>query len=222
MTLWPDFGGDGAYGIPFVSVPFTQPLVPISFDEADESDPGPVPDAARRAGRGRRRPPRARPCARATASCSSCTRPRAQGGGWHAYSGAVVGPALKRAAPGALDLRRRRRAADPARARAPRRGGRRRHPARAAHHRADHPAGLHPPGHALGVVEHRSRPAADGSAAAPEGELRHQRACTGQARVVAQALKTYGALVADNAGSPRVYMSAARSTWAGTTTTSTG
>ena len=29
----------------------------------------------------------------------------------------------------------------------------------------------------------------------------------GQARVVAQALKTYGALVADNAGSPRVYIS---------------
>jgi hypothetical protein len=28
----------------------------------------------------------------------------------------------------------------------------------------------------------------------------------GQARVVAQALKTYGALVADNAGSPRVYV----------------
>ena len=29
------------------------------FEVADESDPGPVPDAARRAGRGRRRPPRA-------------------------------------------------------------------------------------------------------------------------------------------------------------------
>ena len=29
----------------------------------------------------------------------------------------------------------------------------------------------------------------------------------GQARAVAQALKTYGALVADNAGSPRVYIS---------------
>jgi hypothetical protein len=30
-----------------------------------------------------------------------------------------------------------------------------------------------------------------------------------QARAVAQALKTYGALVADNAGSPRVYISGA-------------
>ena len=31
----------------------------------------------------------------------------------------------------------------------------------------------------------------------------------GQARAVAQALKTYGAIVADNAGSPRVYISGA-------------
>jgi hypothetical protein len=31
----------------------------------------------------------------------------------------------------------------------------------------------------------------------------------GQAHAVAQALKTYGALVADNAGSPRVYISGA-------------
>ena len=42
MTLWPDFGGDGQYGIPYISVPFTQPLVPISFDEPDESDQGEV------------------------------------------------------------------------------------------------------------------------------------------------------------------------------------
>ncbi len=34
-------------------------------------------------------------------------------------------------------------------------------------------------------------------------------ALRGQARAVAQALKTYGALVADNAGSPRVYISGA-------------
>ena len=31
----------------------------------------------------------------------------------------------------------------------------------------------------------------------------------GQARAIAQALKTYGALVADNAGSPRVYVGGA-------------
>src|SRR4029079_8819244 len=41
MVLWPDFGGAGEYGIPFVSVPLAQPLVPITFEVADESDPGP-------------------------------------------------------------------------------------------------------------------------------------------------------------------------------------
>lgn len=45
--LHPDFGSGnwdgGPIGIPFVVVPGTQPLVPISFDYADESDPGPYP-----------------------------------------------------------------------------------------------------------------------------------------------------------------------------------
>lgn len=42
--LHPDFGGDGAYGIPYVTVPGTQPPVPITFTAyGDESDPGPYP-----------------------------------------------------------------------------------------------------------------------------------------------------------------------------------
>lgn len=45
--LHPDFGSGlwdgGPIGIPFVIVPGSQPLVPISFDYADESDPGPYP-----------------------------------------------------------------------------------------------------------------------------------------------------------------------------------
>ena len=45
--LHPDFGSGlwdgGPIGIPFVIVPGNQPLVPISFDYADESDPGPYP-----------------------------------------------------------------------------------------------------------------------------------------------------------------------------------
>jgi hypothetical protein len=45
--LHPDFGS-GTYdgepiGIPFVTVPGTQPRVPVSFQYADESDPGPYP-----------------------------------------------------------------------------------------------------------------------------------------------------------------------------------
>jgi len=45
--LHPDFGGGwwdgGPIGIPYNLVPGTQPLVPITFDYADESDPGPYP-----------------------------------------------------------------------------------------------------------------------------------------------------------------------------------
>ena len=44
--LHPDFGTvwDGApNGIPYVVVAGTQPRVPVSFDYADESDPGPYP-----------------------------------------------------------------------------------------------------------------------------------------------------------------------------------
>ena len=45
-SLHPDFGTvwNGApNGIPYVVVPGNQPLVPVSFDYADESDPGPYP-----------------------------------------------------------------------------------------------------------------------------------------------------------------------------------
>jgi hypothetical protein len=43
-TLHPDFGGGGAYGIPFKIVPSTQPKVAIHYTAyGDESDPGPFP-----------------------------------------------------------------------------------------------------------------------------------------------------------------------------------
>jgi hypothetical protein len=52
--LHPDFGSDPDFGIPFVVVPTDQKLVRIKFTEfADESDPGPYPvprDAPREAG----------------------------------------------------------------------------------------------------------------------------------------------------------------------------
>ena len=42
--LHADFGGGGAYGIPYVTVAGTQPAVPINFvDWPEESDPGPYP-----------------------------------------------------------------------------------------------------------------------------------------------------------------------------------
>ncbi|MBW8826171.1 MAG: hypothetical protein JF603_07465 [Acidobacteria bacterium] len=41
IGVHPDFGT--IYGIPYVEVPANQPRVPVSFDYADESDPGPYP-----------------------------------------------------------------------------------------------------------------------------------------------------------------------------------
>jgi hypothetical protein len=46
-TMHPDFGAGmwdgGPIGMPFVTVPGSQPRVPVTFDYADESDPGPYP-----------------------------------------------------------------------------------------------------------------------------------------------------------------------------------
>jgi hypothetical protein len=42
-NLHPDFGSDPTYGIPWTSVPGSQPLVPMTFDDPEESDPGPYP-----------------------------------------------------------------------------------------------------------------------------------------------------------------------------------
>ena len=43
-ALHPDFGENPLFGIPFVVVPGTQAMVPITFDAyGDESDPGPYP-----------------------------------------------------------------------------------------------------------------------------------------------------------------------------------
>jgi hypothetical protein len=41
--LHADFGSDPSFGIPWISVPGSQALVPMQFDIADESDPGPYP-----------------------------------------------------------------------------------------------------------------------------------------------------------------------------------
>jgi hypothetical protein len=44
QKLHADFGGGGAYGIPYVTVPGTEPTVPINYTEfGSESDNGPFP-----------------------------------------------------------------------------------------------------------------------------------------------------------------------------------
>ena len=87
--LHPDFGSDPSYGIPYSVVPAGQPPVKITFTAyGDESDPGPVPDPARRQDRGRRR---SRTCwsPPATATSTSSTGRPAPAAGWTAQSGAV-------------------------------------------------------------------------------------------------------------------------------------
>ena len=221
MVLWPDFGGDGAYGIPYVSVPFSQPLVPISFEVADESDPGPYPvplDAPVEGGGDRH----VLTLRQGDCKLFELYAAERSGRGWHAYSGAVWDLQLQRAAPGALDVRRRRGPADPARA-----SPAATRPTRGAINHAlritvptTQKAYIHPATHWASSNTDPDQP--------PMGLRVRLKASydisglRGQAKVVAQALKTYGALVADNAGSPRVYVSRRQRPAAGTTRTSTG
>ena len=72
--------------------------------------------------------------------------------------------------------------------------------------------GVPAPGDALGVVVHRRQPAADGPAAAAARRASTSRGYTGQARVVLDALKKYGMIVADN-GSNWFISGAADTRW---------
>jgi hypothetical protein len=207
MTLWPDFGGNGQYGIPFVSVPLAQALVPVSFDVADESDPGPYPiplDAPVEGGGDRH------VIALRQGDCKlfelyAATR---AGPGWHAYSGAAwdlrsnaLRPEGWTSADAAglpiLPGLARRDEAD---------SGVIRHALRITVPTTQK-AYIHPATHWASSNTDPSQP--------PMGLRVRLKAgyditgLHGQARAVAQALKTYGALVADNAGSPRVYVSGA-------------
>ncbi len=62
-----DFGSGtwngGPIGIPYTTVPGSQPRVPVSFTYADESDAGPVSDPSGRPDRGRSELDRRPPCA---------------------------------------------------------------------------------------------------------------------------------------------------------------
>jgi hypothetical protein len=204
MTLWPDFGGDGAYGIPYVSVPFSQPLVPVSFDEADESDPGPypIPADAPVEGGGDRHVLTLR---QGDCKLFELYAAEREGAGWHAYSGAVwdlksnqLRPEGWTSADAAglpiLPGLARRDEAD----------------AGAIHHAlritvpVTQKAYIHPATHWASSNTDTDQP--------PMGLRVRLKAgydisgLRGQAHAIAQALKTYGAIVADNAGSPRVYV----------------
>ena len=207
MTLWPDFGGDGAYGIPFVSVAFDQPLVPVSFDVADESDPGPypIPPDAPVEGGGDRHVLTLR---QGDCKLFELYAAEREGSGWHAYSGAVwdltsnaLRPERWTSADAAglpiLPGLARRDEAD---------SGVIRHALRITVP-VTQKAYIHPATHWASDDTDPDQP--------PMGLRVRLKAgydisgLRGQAHAVAQALKTYGALVADNAGSPRVYVGGA-------------
>jgi hypothetical protein len=206
MTLWPDFGGDGRYGIPFVSVPFAQPLVPVSFDVAGESDPGPYPtplDAPVEPGDRHVLVLRQGDCRLFEMYGAS-----RQGAGWHAYSGAVWdlrSNALRPAGWTSAD------AAGlpivPGLARVDEAD------AGAIHHAlriaipVTQRAYIHPATHWASSSTDPNEP--------PMGLRLRLKASydigglRGQARAIAQALKTYGAIVADNSGGRKVFISGA-------------
>ena len=165
---------------PMSCVPGTQAKVPIVFDYADESDPGPYPIPPDAPIEGGPTEPTA------TATCWSLDvddqklyelyDAHPQGGGsWKAGSGAVFDLTQQRAAPGRLDLGRRRRAADPARAWC---ATTRSAPRACIDHAlrftvAEHAARVHLSGDALRQQLDRPGPAADGAARAAQGGLRH-------------------------------------------------
>jgi hypothetical protein len=206
-VLWPDFGGAGEYGIPYVSVPFGQPLVPIWFEVAGESDPGPYPtplDAPVEGGGDRH----VLTLRQGDCKLFELYAAEREGAGWHAYSGA------------AWDLRSN--ALRPERWTSADAAGLPMLPGLARRNEAD--AGAID--HALRItVLHTQKayihPATHWASAStdpnqPPMGLRVRLKASydisrlrGQAHAVAQALKTYGAIVADNAGSNRVYISGA-------------
>ena len=139
----------------------------VSFDYADESDRVryPIPRGVRIEGGGDRH---ALLVDRSRCRLYELFALRRENGRWHAGSGAVVEPAAAEAAPGGLDVGRRRRPADPAAARAP---GEDR--PRAARDRLALAPRVRLAGAPLRVRRRGPVAAADGRAAAAEGERRH-------------------------------------------------
>ncbi len=101
------------------------------------------------------------------------------------------------AAPGRLDVGRRRRIADSPGAGAIRRGCRRHHRARPSLYRIAFSSGIHSTGNALGQQRYQFAASAHGHARATQSRRRHQRLC-GQRQVILRAIKKYGMIAADN------------------------
>ena len=141
-NLHPDFGPSGdpsnPYGMPYTVVSPSQPEVPITFQYADESDPGPYPFSAStpieggQQSTGDRHAIMVNP---ATCTLYELWDARIQRVRFDCGFGRHLEPRLERAAPGGLDVGRRGGSADPPGSRALRRGAVRRHHARHPHDR---------------------------------------------------------------------------------------
>ena len=157
QSIHPDFGGNGAYGIPYTIVGAHQRRYPVHVDAyGDQSDIGALPDSAGRARRGRIRPARAGAPARRCKlfELYAAHFDRCRGHRWEAGSGAIFNLRSSRpSAPRRLDVRRRGGAADPSRPR-PLSGeveqGAVHHAIRVTFEETR--GGLHPPRHPLRLV----------------------------------------------------------------------
>jgi hypothetical protein len=212
ITLWPDFGSGqyGDFGIPYGVVPQSQPLVPITFhvslEIAAESDPGPypIPPTARVEGGGDHHVLILRQGDCRLFELYDATRQPDDG--WSVYSAATFdlrSNALRHDGYTSAD------AAGlpmlPGLARADEvRSGAIAHALRIAIPSTQN-AYIHPATHAASSSTNPALP--------PMG-LRVRlkpgydiSALHGQARVIARALQVYGALVADNSGGAKVFIS---------------
>jgi hypothetical protein len=216
--LHPDFGAgllDGSsFGIPINEVPAGQRAVKVTFDYADESDPGPYPIPPNVKVEGAPKPGGDRHMIlRDAARCRLYelydARPR--GGGWHAGSGAVFDLRSNRLRPAGWT------SADAAGL--PIMAGLVRYD-EVARGRIDHAIRITVPRSRntyLWPARHAASSSAD-PALPPMGLRLRLKAGVNishlprQARVVAQAMKTYGVIVADN-GSPWFITGTADDRW---------
>jgi hypothetical protein len=215
LTLWPDFGSGqyGDYGIPYQAVPADQPLVPITFHVspgiAAESDPGPYPIPPTARVEGAASPGDHHVLVVRRGDCKLFElydADKQADNSWSVYSAATFdlrSNALRHDTYTSAD------AAGlpifPGLARADEvEAGAINHALRIAIPHTQN-AFIHPATHAASSSSDPALP--------PMGlRLRlkssfNVAALHGQARVIAQALQTYGALVADNSGGSKVFIS---------------
>ena len=115
-NLHPDFGSNPTYGIPFITVPGTEPFLPIVFTlYGSESDPGPYPiptNAPIEGGSGSTGDRHTLAVDLGNCKLYELYYAFPTASGWNAGSGAVFDFSSNALRPGPLDVRRRRRAAD--------------------------------------------------------------------------------------------------------------